>query len=80
MYRAGRRGIPGRLDVTFDVMPYRVGPWTKLLPRIVHPFIIYARLRDVATAYEDVACLVMNNLAPAGPCSRRRIGVVDRRG
>lgn len=77
MYRAGRRGIPGRLDVTFDVMPYRVGPWTKLLPRIAHPFIMYSHLRELATAYEDVACLVMNNLAPNGPYSRRRIGVVD---
>jgi putative NADH-flavin reductase len=77
MYLAGRRGIPGRLDVTFDVMPYRVDEWTKWLPRIVQPFIMYSHLREVATAYEDVACLVMTNLAPDGPYSRRRIGVVD---
>ena len=78
MYRAGRRGIPGRLTVTFDVMPYRVNERTKWLPRIVHPFIMYSRLRELATAFEDVACLVMHNLAPDGPYSRRRIGVVDR--
>lgn len=73
---AGRPGIPGILDVTFDVMPYRVGEWTKRLPRIVHPFIMYAHLRELGTAYEDVACLVMNNLMPDGPYSRRRIGVI----
>jgi putative NADH-flavin reductase len=78
MYRAGRRGIPGRLAITFDVMPYRVAEWTKRLPRIAHPFIMYSHLRELATAFEDVACLVMNNLAPNGPYSRRRIGVVDR--
>jgi putative NADH-flavin reductase len=77
MYLAGRRGIPGRLDVTFDVMPYRVGEWTKRLPSIAHPFIMYLHLGKLATSYEDVACLVMNNLAPNGPYSRRRIGVVD---
>lgn len=77
MYLAGRSGIPGRLDVTFDVMPYQVGEWTKRLPMIAHPFIMYFHLRKLATAYEDVACLVMNNLAPIGPYSRRRIGVVD---
>jgi len=69
---AGRRGLPGRLDVTFDVMPYRVGVWTKRLPRIVHPFIMYSHLRELATAYEDVASLVMSNLAPDGPYFRRR--------
>jgi putative NADH-flavin reductase len=78
MYLAGRRGIPGRLKVTFDVMPYRMDEWTKRLPRIAHPFIMYSHLRELATAYEDVACLVMNNLAPGGPYSGRRIGVVDR--
>jgi len=77
MYLAGRPGIPGRLDVTFDVMPYRVGEWTRRLPRIAHPFIMYFHLGRLATAYEDVACLVMNNLMPDGPYSRRRIGVVE---
>jgi putative NADH-flavin reductase len=77
MYRSGRRGIPGRLEVTFDVMPYRVATWTKRLPRIAHPFIMYSHLRELATAFEDVACLVMHNLAPDGAYSRRRIGVVD---
>ena len=61
------------------MMPYGVGAWTKLLPRIAHPFIMYYHLRELATAYEDVACLVMNNLAPDGFYSRRRIGVVDPR-
>src|SRR5450759_4761329 len=69
MYLAGRPGIPGQLDVTFDVMPYQVAEWTKWLPRIAHPFVMYAHLRELATAYEDVACLVMNNLMPDGPYS-----------
>lgn len=78
MYFAGRPGIAGNLDVTVDVMPYHVARWTRFLPKVCHPFIMYSHLKELATAYEDVAALVMSNLEADGPYSRKRIGVIDR--
>lgn len=69
------RSFGGRLRVTTEVMPYRVGSWTKWLPKIVHPFIMLRHLGEVTVSYGDVADLVMDNLAPDGPYSRRRVGV-----
>ncbi len=64
-----------RLRVTTEVMPYSVGTWTKWLPRIFHPFIMLRHLNEATVSYEDVAELVMANLEPNGPYSRRRVGV-----
>jgi uncharacterized protein len=75
MYFAGRPGLNGNLEVTFEVMPYRIGAYSGLLPKVFHPFIMYLRLKELVTAYEDVAALVMGNLQPGGLYSRTRIGV-----
>jgi putative NADH-flavin reductase len=78
MYFAGRPGRAQNLNVTIDVMPYHVGRWTRFLPKVFHPFIMYFHLKELATAYEDVAALVMSNLEADGPYSRKRIGVIDK--
>ncbi len=64
-----------RLRVTTEVMPYSVGSWTKWLPKLFHSFIMFRHLNEATVAYEDVAELVMANLEPNGPYSRRRVGV-----
>ena len=80
MYRAGRPGFAGNLEVSTDVMPYQVGAFSRLLPKVFHPLIMRARLKELVTAYEDGAALVMNNLEPNGPYSRKRIGIRTKSG
>jgi hypothetical protein len=38
------------------------------------------RLKELVTAFEDVAALVMSNLQPNGPYSRKRIGIRTKSG
>jgi uncharacterized protein len=80
MYRAGRPGYAGNLEVSIEVMPYQIGACSGLLPKVFHPLIMYSRLKELVTAYEDVAALVMNNLQPNGPYSRKRIGIRTKSG
>jgi uncharacterized protein len=75
MYLAGRPGFAGNLDISFEVMPYEIGACSGLLPKVCHPFIMYSRLKELVAPYEDVAALVMSNLQPNGPYSRKRIGI-----
>jgi putative NADH-flavin reductase len=69
------RNFGERLRITTEVMPYRVGSWTGHLPRLAHPFIMMRHLNEVTVSYDDVANLVMSNLAPNGPFSKKRVGV-----
>ena len=80
MYHAGRPGFAGNLEVSTEVMPYQIGAFSGLLPKVFHPLIMRARLKELVTAYEDGAALVMNNLEPNGPYSRKRIGVRNKSG
>lgn len=69
------RVVGDRLSVTTEVMPYKIGAWTKWLPKFVHPFIMLRHLDEISVSYEDVAELVVNNLAPNGPYSQKRVAV-----
>jgi uncharacterized protein len=80
MYFAGRPGFAGNLAVSIEVMPYQIGACSGLLPKVFHPFIMYLRLKELVTAFEDVAALVMSNLQPNGPYSRKRIGIRTKSG
>lgn len=80
MCLAGRPGFAGNLEVSIEVMPYQIGACSGLLPKVFHPFIMHSRLKELVTAYEDVAALVMNNLQPNGPYSRKRIGIRTKSG
>lgn len=63
-----------RLRITTETMPYDPPTWTRWLPSLAHPFIMLRRLPTVTVSYQDVADLVMDNLDPSGPFSRRRVG------
>lgn len=72
---APERVFGDRLRVVTEVMPYKISAWTRWLPKVVHPFIVLRHLDEVTVSYEDVAELVMSNLAPNGPYSQKRVGV-----
>jgi putative NADH-flavin reductase len=55
MYFAGRPGFAGNLEVSIEVMPYQIGACSGLLPKVFHPLIMYMRLKELVTAFEDVA-------------------------
>ena len=78
MYFAGSVSPSENTIVTTDFMPYEIAEWTKWLPRIAHPFIMRSHLKEMTVTFEDVAFLIMKNLASAGPYSKKRIAAVTR--
>lgn len=75
MFFSGTFGRVEDLFITNENMPYEIGAWTGRLPKIVHPFIMRSRLKELIISYEDVAAFIMNNLEGGGPYSRRRVGI-----
>ena len=63
------------LRVSVDVVPFDVPRWAGRLPRIGLSLLMKQRLGEVVVSYEDVAELMMANLANDGPFSRRRVGL-----
>lgn len=63
------------LEISFDKMPYKIGSWTKRLPKIAYPFIMRSRLKELLVSFEDVAHFIMSNLDGDGKYSRKRIGI-----
>lgn len=63
------------LRVSVDVVPFDVPCWAGRLPRIGLSLLMQRRLAEVTVSYEDVAELMMINLANNGPFSRRRVGL-----
>ena len=68
------------LRVSVDVVPFDVPRWAGWLPRIGLSLMMKRRLGEVVVSYEDVAELMMANLASDGPFSRRRVGIALPRG
>lgn len=75
MFFYGTFGRTEDLSITTEVMPYEIGAWTGRLPKIVHPFVMRSRLKELIISYEDVAAFIMSNLKGGGPYSRKRIGI-----
>lgn len=63
------------LRVSFDVAPYDVGTWAKWAPPVALSLMMKSRLPELIVSYDDVAELIMANLAAGGPFSRRRVGL-----
>lgn len=68
------------LRVRVDVVPFDVSPWARGAPRLALSLMMRRRLEEVVVSYEDVAELMMSNLAPTGPFRRRRVGLALPRG
>jgi len=62
------------LRVSFDTVPYEVGPWARWAPPVALSLMMKHRLPELIVSYDDVAELIMANLTEA-PFSRRRIGL-----
>jgi putative NADH-flavin reductase len=78
MFSSGQPGNADELRVTIDEMPYSVAPWTRFLPRIAHPFIMFSRLNKIAISYEDLADFIMGNFTADNQYSKKRIGLARK--
>lgn len=72
-------GSGKKLHVTTEFMPYEIGRWSRYLPKFLHPFIMLAKMNDLIVSYDDVASLVMSNLEPGGPYSKKRVGLMYKK-
>lgn len=68
------------LRVSVDVVPFDVPRWAGRLPQIGLSLLMQRRLGELIVSYEDVADLMMTNLADNGPFRRRRVGLALPRG
>lgn len=75
MFFSGDPRPAAALRITTEVMPYEIAAWTRRLPRLAHPFIMLRRLERMVVSYEDAAHLVMSNLAPNSPYSKKRVAL-----
>lgn len=64
-----------RMRISVDRVPVRVPPLVRHLPRpLVLPF--FARkVPEMIVSYADAAAVMLANVAPSGPMSRRRVGL-----
>ncbi|MBN8941053.1 MAG: NAD(P)H-binding protein [Rhizobiales bacterium] len=63
------------LRISTEVLPYPLGNWARLAPRIALALSMKAHLAEITVAYEDVAEIVMTHLAAGGDFARKRVGV-----
>ena len=63
------------LRVSVDVVPFDLPRWAGRLPKIGLSLMMKKRLGELTVSYEDVAELMMANLADDGPFNRRRVGI-----
>lgn len=78
MFFSGQPGNADELRVTIDEMPYRVPPWTRSLPRMVHPFLMKLHLNETVISYEDLADFIMRNFTANNQYSKKRIGLARK--
>lgn len=70
----------GSMRVSIDRFPVEPPVWTRHAPRIfVVPHFIKS-VGQITVPYTDVADLILSNLSPDGPFSRKRIGIALPKG
>jgi hypothetical protein len=71
-----RAGAPHKgLRVSADVWPVPRPGITKFLPLIATSIAFRNAMPEMTITYEDAAHVILSNLAPNGPFSKRRVGV-----
>jgi len=75
MFFSNVQGRTDGLEITMDKMPYKIGSWTKWLPKLTYPFIMRSRLKELVVSFEDVAYFIMSNLEINGEYSKKRLGI-----
>lgn len=65
------------LRVSFDVVPYEAGPWVRWAPPVALSLMMKLRLPELIVSCDDVAELIMANVAAGASFSRRRIGLAQ---
>ena len=63
------------LRVSADIWPFPRPAITKLLPAIATAIAFARKMPEMTITYEDAADVMLTNLAPNGPYSRRRVGI-----
>lgn len=77
---AAKDGLPGAdVRVSVDIVPFAVPRWAGWMPRIGLSLMMQRRLPEETLSYEDVAEVMMANLADDGPFKRRRVGLAGPR-
>lgn len=69
-----------RLKITQDIMPFDTAAWSKYLPSPFQSLIFLSKVSGTAVPYQAVANLIMDNLNPDGPYSRKRLGITLEKG
>lgn len=70
----------GSMRVSIDRFPVELPAWTRRAPRMfVVPHFIKS-VGQITVPYTDVANLILSNLSPDGPFSRKRIGIALPKG
>lgn len=63
------------LRISADHWPVPAPPAVNLLPKAALAFAFKQRIPELTISYEDAADVILNNLDPNGPFSRKRVGV-----
>jgi len=80
MVDASRSGITNNLRISTEEMPYEYPKWLTKFPKIVLSITMKQHLPEIIVSYEDVANIIMTNLAPRGIYSQKRVGVALPKG
>jgi hypothetical protein len=68
-------GVAHASTVSIDTLPFAVGAWAGLAPAVALSLMMKHNLPKMRVSYEAVAGVIMDNLAPGGRFSRKRVGV-----
>lgn len=70
----------GSMRVSIDRFPVEPPAWTRHAPRIFSVPHFIKNVGQITVPYTDVAELILSNLSPDGPLSRKRIGIALPKG
>lgn len=70
----------GSMRVSIDHFPVHPPAWTRVAPQVLLVPHFIRSVGQITVPYADVADLILSNLSPGGPFSRKRVGIALPKG